>query len=458
MFIGRNEDLQVLNELYASKKFECAVIYGRRRIGKTTLINHFVEGKRNIYFTGTQATANENLQAFSQSIAAAKGAPTEEAAVFKSFDLAFKEVLRMSKKEKLVLIIDEYPYLAEAYPAISSILQQFIDLSFKPDTDLKLILCGSSMSFMQNQVLGIESPLYGRRTANLFIKPFSFYEAKEMLPKFSPEDLFAIYAITGGVPLYLSFMDDQLSLKENLIKNIFSSRGFLFEEPDNLLKQELREPARYKSIIHAIASGSSRLNEIATKTQLISSSVTTYLDKLIELDIVEKKTPILEKPGKKTIYRVKDGLFRFWFRFIPSYLTSIERGYGEEAWEQVSQQLSNFLSLPFESLAIDWLWRQNGRKNLPFFFLEADSWWGTNHKTHKQEEIDIIATDNQSALFCECKYRNSIHINEIVTKLKDRASLFPQLNNYGFYIFTKKPVKATVEGVTFIHLQMIYAD
>jgi AAA+ ATPase superfamily predicted ATPase len=458
MFVGRKKELATLERLYQSNQFECAVIYGRRRIGKTTLINKFVEDKKVIYYTGIQATEQENLLFFSQAIGESLGISSESSPIYANFNQAFKAIAGLATQEKIVLIIDEYPYLAESYPAISSILQQYIDLHFKGKTQLKIVLCGSSMSFMKEQVLGAKSPLFGRRTANFEIKPFSFHEAKELLPHFSAEELFTMYAITGGIPQYLSFMDDSKSVKENIMQHLLDVNGYLYEEPENLLKQELRDPSRYNAIIRAIAEGSSRQNEIATKVQISTSTLTGYLEKLSSLGIVEKLTPITEKGTRKTIYKICDGLFRFWYSFIPKYRTLLERGMAESVWKTIESQLSDFLGPSFEELSIEWLWRKNAAGQLPFLATAIGSWWGTNNFTRQQEEIDIVATDGKQALFGECKYRNSITRNEVVEKLRSRAGLFPQLAVRDLYVFTKVALTPTTDDIQWVNLQMIYEE
>lgn len=321
MFIGRNSELQQLNTLYKQDKFQCIIIWGRRRVGKTTLINKFCKDKTAIYFTGIESTAKDNLENFSKSIAAINDS-SDNAPVFKDFRSALININELAKKQKLVLIIDEYPYLARSYKPISSVLQELIDNTLKTNHNLFIILCGSSMSFMEKQVLGYQSPLYGRRTAQFHIKPFNFYEVASYYKNFSPADIAAVYGITGGIPLYMSFINDKLSLKENIINNFLTPSGYMYEEPNNLLNQELREPAIYNAIIRAVATGSSKISEIASKVGIDNAKASNYIDKLIELGIIEKETPAAApKSSRKTIYGIKDGMFRFWYKFIPQTMS-----------------------------------------------------------------------------------------------------------------------------------------
>ena len=229
-------------------------------------------------------------------------------------------------QERLIIVIDEYPYLATSYPAVSSMLQSHIDQCWK-NSKLFLILCGSSMSFMEEQVLGYKSPLYGRRTAQFKIHPFTFFEARRMLLNFSEEAQAILYGITGGIPEYISRIDVNRSLDDNIVDLFFDESGRLFEEPVNLLKQELREPASYHSIISAIASGASRMNDISTKTGLETSGCSNQITSLISLGIIRKEIPITESSAsRKTLYQLEDSMFLFWYRFVRPNISSITRG------------------------------------------------------------------------------------------------------------------------------------
>ena len=242
MFVGRHAELQKLRSLYQEDAFQCAVIYGRRRVGKTTLINEFVKDKDTVFFTGLETNSRENLENLSQSIYNLQQRDGI-APVFPTFKAAFDALYEIAKENHIVFVIDEYPYLARSYQGMSSLLQLQIDEKYK-HSKLFLILCGSSMSFMENQVLGYKSPLYGRRTAQFKVRPFDFFETKEFYTGFDSYDLATIYGITGGIPQYLAQMNDKLSVEENIKMNFLNASAYLFEEPTNLLKQEVREIGR----------------------------------------------------------------------------------------------------------------------------------------------------------------------------------------------------------------------
>lgn len=434
MFIGRNNELEQLDRLYQENKFQCIIIWGRRRVGKTTLINEFIKDKEAIYFMATDTTPQENLISFSASIASINGVPSPNAPVYQSYEQALNAIGELSLQKQIVLVIDEYPYLAKSYKPISSILQKLIDLRLKRDSKLFIILCGSSMSFMEKQVLGYQSPLYGRRTGQLQIMPFDFYEYKHYFQHFTNEDLAIVYGITGGIPQYMSFFNDKLSIKDNIIKNFLTPSGYLLEEPENLMQQEMRQPAIYNAIIKAIANGSSKNAEICSKVGLESSALANYLEKLLELGIIMKETPIGSKESRKTIYTIKDNLFRFWYRFIPNNIALIQRGKAENAWNNIEGLLGNYMGKVFEDICRDYLWQQYDK--LPCAFQEIGRWWGPNPQLKRQEEVDIVAANADSAIVAECKWRNEKTDYDVVETLLLRAKLLPYKHLY-YYIFSK---------------------
>ena len=435
MFIGRKRELTKLESMYHNNQFECAVFYGRRRVGKTTLIDHFCRGKKNIYFTATEGTAKDNLVAISRAVLSVTS-PGLPVPAFDSFADLLHYIDSLCEKERLILVIDEYPYLAESYPAISSMLQAHIDHVWK-NSPLFLILCGSSMCFMEHQVLGYKSPLYGRRTAQFKIHPFTFFESREMLGGFEREDQALLYGVTAGIPEYLSRINARKKMEDNLIDLFFEESGRLFEEPTNLLKQELREPASYHSIISAIAGGASRLNEIATKTGLETSGCSSLLAGLIELGIVRKEIPVTEVRSKKTLYRLEDSMFTFWYRFVRPNISGISRGIGASIFEsQVRSQLNHFMGNVFEEICRQYLFLPEIYEKATFVYGNVGRWWGNNPKEKRQEEIDLMAFYENQALFCECKWQNEPVKMDVLLALKRRAELFP-FSQKDYIIFSK---------------------
>ncbi len=436
-FYCREDELRKLNKRYEDGKFECVIIYGRRRVGKTALINEFCKDKPTIFFSALNTTGKENLGALSKSIMSFERPDAESAPEFTCYDVALDELTALSKEMRVVFVIDEYPYLAKAKPAISAMLQYVIDHKWS-DSKLYLILCGSSMSFMENQVLGKESPLYGRRTAQFKIQPLDYKETAVFHPELSNEENALIYGITGGVPHYINKLDVRESVDEALLENVFDRSGYLYEEPANLLKQELREPAIYNAIIKAIAEGASRLNDIKTKVGEENAVVSKYLKTLIELGIVKKEIPVSERPGKKTIYLLADNFFRFWYRFVPVNASAIDSGRIAKTYAHaVKQYFSDYMGLIFEKMCRDYLLFY--AEDLPIELNEVGQWWGTDSKTKKQVQIDIVGVPVQGKeyLIGSWKYRNEkIGLDEL-ERLRDYASAFGKGSNYHYYIFSK---------------------
>ena len=439
MFVGREKELQKLNQMYASNQFEFAVLYGRRRIGKTTLINEFCRDKKTIFFVATEAAEKENLSQFSKSIFMAMTGGNVSVS-FSGFSELFDYIDGICMQERIVLAIDEYPYLAESCKAVSSMIQTHIDQTWR-HSNLFLILCGSSMSFMENQVLGYKSPLYGRRTAQFKIRPFTYFESRGLLPVFSPEEQAILYGITGGIPEYLSRIDLHESLDDNVIRLFFDESGRLYEEPGNLLKQELKEPATYHSVIGAIAQGASKLNEIATKVGIETSAASAFLSSLISLGLVKKEVPVTEPvTSRKTIYLLEDQMFRFWYRFVLPNTSSIVWGQGKRIYDLlVKPQISDYMGQVFEEICKQYLYQPQIFDKAPFFYQKLGRWWGNNSHLKRQEEIDILAFDNTHVLIGECKWNHAPVTASVVETMYERGTLFNQPEKY-YYLFSKNGV------------------
>lgn len=435
MFIGREREVAALDRLYESNKFEFAVIYGRRRVGKTALINHFIDNKEAIYFMGVESNEKQNLENFSKSIIEYSSGIEAETS-FLSFQAALEYVFKLAEKKRFILAIDEYPYVARSSKSLASTLQLLID-KYKDTSKLMLILCGSSMSYMEDEVLAYKSPLYGRRTAQMKIFPFSFDEACRYLKNYSDEDKALAYGIVGGTPQYLLQMDDRLSIEDNIKNTYLNPISFLYEEPTNLLKQEVREPAIYMAIITAIAVGASRMSDISNKVGEDSNICANYLKSLINLGIVKKETPYGEKTSRKSIYSIEDNMFRFWYRFVPNNNSVIMRGAADIVYRRIEPQLSEYMGAVFEEICKQYLWKLLLDGNSPVEFSELGRWWGNDPIEKKQTEIDIMGEqDKQTALFGECKWTNEkVDLGVLETLIK-RSNLFSYVNVH-LYLFSK---------------------
>ena len=432
---GHKNELSQLNRLYNSDKFEFAVIYGRRRVGKTAIINEFVKDKNAICFTGVETNASQNLENLSKCILEF-GTDVPMDTTFSSFQSALEYVFKLSLNKRIVLCIDEYPYVARASKSLTSTLQLLID-KYKDISKLFLILCGSSMSYMEDNVLAYKAPLYGRRTAQFKILPFEFSQSCEYFKNFSAQDKAIAYGIVGGTPQYLLQIDDKVSIEEN-IKNLYLNPiSAIYEEPNNLLKQEVREPAIYNAVITAVARGASKLSQISSKVGEDTSVCATYIKNLVSLGIVKKETPYGETSTRKTIYSIEDNMFRFWYRFVPENSSIISRGATELAYSRIAPHLSDYMGAVFEEICKQYLWEQLLNGKTPISFTDLGRWWGANPKTRQQIEIDIMGTaDKNTALFGECKWTNSKVDLSILEKLIARGELFGFANKH-YYIFAK---------------------
>lgn len=435
MFIGRNRELSTLDKLYTSGKFEFAVIYGRRRVGKTALISRFIDGKKAIYFMGVESNSRQNLENFSKSIIEFSSGIEAETS-FHSFQAALEYVFRLAEKERIILAIDEYPYVARSEKSLASTLQLLID-KYRDNSKLMLILCGSSMSYMEDEVLAYKAPLYGRRTAQMKIQPFDFEETCRCFTRFSNADKALIYAIVGGTPQYLLQISDSMSVEDNIKNTFLNPMSFLYEEPVNLLKQEVREPGIYTALITAIATGSSRMSEISTKIGESTNVCSTYLKNLINLGIVRKETPYGEKESRKSIYSIEDNMFRFWYRFVPDNSSLIARGAADLVYKRIEPHLSDYMGKVFEEICMQYLWKQLIVGKSPVEFTSLGRWWGTDPATRSQTEIDIMGEqDKNTALFGECKWTNEKVDVGVLDTLLSRSQLF-RYDNVHLYLFSK---------------------
>jgi len=443
VFVGRKYELDGLQKLYDRDKFQMVVMYGRRRVGKTRLINEFVKDKPAISFTAQEANTQLNLQMFSKKVYDFFNLP-ETTGIFANWYDAFMFIANRAKTQKFVLAIDEFPYIAEADKSVKSILQNIIDHELL-DSKLYLILCGSQISFMENEVLGYKSPLFGRRTAQFKIEGFDYCDASKMLGNISNEDKVKYYACVGGTPHYLALVNTEMSFEENIKELFFNTQGYLYSEPTMLLQQELRETAVYNSIIAAIATGASRLNDISTKIGEETSKTIKYIKILMDLKILHKEHPFGENPerSRKGIYMISDNCYRFWYRYVFLNKTGIETGTGAEiADSSVFPELSAFIGKPvFEEICRQYLIRLNKMGTLPFLATNFGVWWGNDSVAKETADIDVIADNNseKKILLCECKWRNEPTDIAEIQKLMAKTHLIPGYSEYYFMFFSKSP-------------------
>lgn len=438
-FIGRERELGELEDLYAQEKFQLFVLYGRRRVGKTTLLNEFCRGKDAIFYSAELSSDRWNLEHFSSAVYEHYG----EAGLspFSSWADALCHIRDRQAGRRLVLVIDEFPYLARRGGAILSELQNLIDHSLL-GSRLFIILCGSYMGFMEKEVLGSKSPLFGRRTGQLHMKSLDYRESIRFLDGFGDEDKLRLYGAFGGTPMYLQQVRRGKSFRDNVMDAFLKVTAYLYEEPLLLLRQEVQEPGIYNAIIEAVAGGASRANEILTKVGEDAARGQRHIKTLCELGILYKEAPFGEKESpRKTIYGICDFMFRFWYRYVFENRTLVETGAREAVWERrIAPDYSSYMGHVFEKICRDYLLIQNGRGNLPFLFTSIGRWWGANPDSpaHEQVEIDIVASDGGSYLFGECKWRNEPLGMPVLGALRKKADVFRRGRGESWYVLFSK--------------------
>ncbi|USH00462.1 ATP-binding protein [Thermococcus argininiproducens] len=400
-FIDRKRELEFLERAYSSNRAEFLVIYGRRRIGKTELLLHFARDKPHVYFLATEKPYRDNLRELQGLLAEFLGDRLFGKIAFEDVDELLMAFAERIGDERVILIIDEFPLLVEHHHPVLSLLQKAWDLKLS-GTKIMLILCGSSVSAMENEVLAYKSPLYGRRTGQWRLTEIPFFHIGEFLPGYTAEELVKVWGITGGIPAYLLQFSPEKSFNENVVERVLSKGAFLYEEAEFLLREELREPANYFAILQAIASGRSRFGEIVNATGLDKSLVSKYLSVLQRLEIVKREVPVtatLKEAGKRGLYSIVDNYFAFWFRYVLPNKSHLEAGLAEEVWGRSMDDFNTYMGPVFEGLVKrpEVFFALTG-----FHFTKLGRWW------RKGEEIDLVALNEREkkALFIEVKWKD----------------------------------------------------
>ena len=433
---GRKEELNHLKGLYDSNKFEFLDMYGRRRVGKTTILQEFAKDSNSIFFPAREKNDALNLEDFSKVIQF--HFDHNIIASFKSWEDAFQYI--GSKVEKrTAIIIDEFPYIIEENPTIKSILQHTIDHSWK-NKNIFLILCGSSVSIMETDVMGRKSPLHDRQTSSLEIKPFDYLESSTFFPSYSNEDKLIAYGILGGIPRYLEAFDSNYSIQQNIETKIIQNGSYLHEEPDNLLKAELRETNVYNSILSAISNGRNKIIDIANFIHEDRTKVAKYLITLQTLRLIEKRTPCGEpETSKKSIYVIKDNFFKFWFRYEFTNNSYYAMLGAKKASSEIMNDISNLMGNVFEDICKEYIVRLAKQGKLPFIPYHLGKWWGTNPTIKAQDDIDLLAIDRtgKKAIFIECKFTSQPMPYDEYEDLIMATKAFPDIEEKHLWFISK---------------------
>ena len=402
-FVDREQEMATLQSEYDRDGSALVVLYGRRRVGKTTLISEFIKNKKALFFLASEESESQNRLAFQEKAADFLNSDLLKNVEVKSWDVLFRAIIDTHFDSKPVIVLDEFQYLGKSNPAFPSVFQRIWEEILK-DRQVMVILCGSLISMMQSQTLAYDSPLYGRRTAQIRLMqiPFAYYH--QFFPDKSRKELIEMYAVTGGVPKYIELFSQSKDIYSAIEKCVLNRSGYLYDEPHFLLQQEVSEVGSYFSIIKAIAAGNTKLSAIAGVLEVKSTSLTKYLKTLIDLDILEREVPVTEdspEKSKKGLYKIKDNYLRFWFAFVYPNMSFIESGHGRIVMDRIRKSLvRNHIAFVYEDICRERMWEINAEGVWPFYFSKLGRYWDS------KEEIDIAAIDpdGKNLILGECKY------------------------------------------------------
>lgn len=422
-FIDRFDEMAALEEEYHRDGASLVILYGRRRVGKTELLNEFIKGKRALYYLATEESEDENRASFQSVAAEMLGLPLLQTAPFTRWEDVFSVIADGSVAERAVIVIDEFQYLGKSNAAFPSVLQRIWDTDLK-NRDVMLILCGSLISMMVSQTLSYSSPLYGRRTRQMRLRQIPFRHYPEFFRGKTRQELIGFYSITGGVPKYIELFDDADDLYNSIEQSVLSKSSYLYDEPAFLLQNEVSEVGSYFSIIRSIAFGNRKLGKMAADLGIKQTSLTKYLKTLIDLDILEREVPVTEESPEKSrrgLYRIKDNFIRFWFRFVYPNKSFIESGHAEIAMRKIRENLVDaHIAFVYEDVCLERVWELNAEGAWPFTFARAGRWWD-----NYGNEVDIVALDpdGDNIVLGECKYwKGPVGVN-VLQDLEKKAAL-----------------------------------
>ena len=419
-FVNRTKELETLEKQYRSNTSSLVIVYGRRRVGKTSLINEFLKRhKDTLYFLATEESETQNLNAFKLQVA-----EYTDNELLKSANVdwltVFKTLVNYKTETKKIIVMDEFQYIGKANSAFPSIMQKVWD-TLLANTDIMLILCGSLISLMKSQTLDYGSPLYGRRTAQIKLKQITFNHYGEFYNDMTAEQLVPFYAVTGGVPKYIEVFQGYKDVYEAIQENVLNRQSFLYEEPYFLLQREVTEIGSYFSLIKTIAMGNRKLSEIASSLGVKATSLTKYLKVLTDLDLIEREIPATEvssEKSKRGLYRITDNYIAFWFKYIYPYRSYLEKGEDEYVMRKIKEGfIQNFASFVYEDVCREKMWDLSAKgKTLPF--EKVGRYWGS-----KAGEIDIVAIGNEekNLVLGECKYTKKEKGLELLHTLQEKT-------------------------------------
>ena len=402
-FIDRASEMKTLQNEYERSGSSLVILYGRRRIGKTTLITEFIKEKEALFFLASEESEIQNRNLFKEKAAEFLHNDLLKNADVKNWDVIFKTIADTPFSTKPVIVMDEFQYIGKANPAFPSVFQRIWEEYLK-NWQIMVILCGSLISMMESQTLDYSSPLYGRRTAQIRLKQIPFRYYREFFPGKTRRELIEMYAVTGGVPKYMDSFAECGDIFQSIRSCVLNRSGYLYDEPHFLLQQEISEAGSYFSVLRAIAAGNSKLSAISTVLEVKATSLTKYLKTLIDLDILEREVPATEdnpEKSKRGLYKIRDNYIRFWFAFVYPNMSFLESGNEEIVMNKIRKSLaSSHIAFVYEDICRERMWDLNADGAWSFHFAKIGRWWD------KENEIDIAAIDpdGKNIILGECKY------------------------------------------------------
>ena len=435
-FFGRREELAELERRFKSGRFELGVVYGSRRIGKTSLLKKFVKDKASFYFQAKESNELDNRTAFSLAVNRLIGVPYNF--VYPSYSDGFDALLKYADGKPFVIVIDEVAFIAGSDKGFLSELQYNVDHKFK-DTEVKLILSGSTISFMVDILKNKRGPLFQRSTFVMNLKKLVYSEALEFFDGLSADETIRYLSIFGERPFYLEMIDKSRSFDENVINLLFSRYGNLVDAPDKVLPSASKDQNTYNTILKAIAHRKRTNKEIAEYIGKDPNYVAAYLPRLIDNEIIEKRESF-NKNQKMNYYEISDNLIRFWYRFVFDNREEILTDMGRVIYSAYKEDIDLFVSAGFEDVALSYLTEKNVKGELEYYYEVIRGYKVDNSKLGRSIELDGLAKGIGKAkdrlLVAECKYRQKKLSLAVLDHLKESLSIFPA-EHYDIYLFSK---------------------
>jgi hypothetical protein len=436
-FIGRKRELELLQQAWESKRPELLILYGRRRVGKTRLLTHWIQTSqaRALYWVAEPTSAFDQLRSFSQALYnfANPGLPAPENFSYASWAQAFQQLASLAQPTRLAVVIDEFTYLLAVEGGLAGILQNTWDHLLK-QANLFMVISGSHIGMMERHLLSYQAPLYGRASALLKLLPLPFAETRRFFPAYRPDERVAVYAMLGGIPAYWERFNPKLSIDGNIRHQFLTSNTLLQDEPRLLLQDFVTDAHNYVAILRAIAHGNRTPKEIAGYTGLEDKHVPAYLFRLVETGFVERRVPVIGSPALRSgRHYISDPYLRFYFRFLARRQAQLAMGIQDQSLEEIKRHLLDFIgTYTWEELCREWVLRASAMGKLPFLPDQVGSSW------NKKVQVDVVGVNamEKTLLMGECKWSPQVMGRSVLQELVEKTvALAPGEGQWRVYYF-----------------------